>query len=180
MAGVDTVTALQFALVVGYGLMLVGFMRVLLIYFPSGEGSAFALSAGFARARLLITGFLGMRARLCTSWSCGSALWACRSRAHSGRPACLMPRHLRLLVTVPTNINFVVSIEVNFYGKYRQYFDAITGGGTIGQIAVAKDNMRTVLHQEVGKLVQIQPFLSGGLHAGHALIFSRESGSPPT
>lgn len=160
MAGVDTVTALQFALVVGYGLMLVGFMRVLLIYFPSGEGSAFAFIGWLSHVPdLLITGFLGMAGafvHIVVMWFSPLGM----SVTGAFRQASLFDAaaFYAFLVTVPTNINFVVSIEVNFYGKYRQYFDAITGGGTIGQIAVARDNMRTVLHQEVGKLVQVQLF----------------------
>lgn len=160
MAGVNAVTALQFALVMGYGMMLVGFMRVLLVYFPSGEGSAFAFIGWLSHVPdLLITGFLGMAGafvHIVVMWFSPLGM----SVTGGFRQASLFDAaaFYAFLVTVPTNINFVVSIEVNFYGKYRQYFDAITGGGTIGQIAVARDNMRTVLRQEASKLVQVQLF----------------------
>ena len=35
------------------------------------------------------------------------------------------------LVTVTTNVNFIVSVDVNFYSRYREFFEEITGGCSI-------------------------------------------------
>ncbi|MDD3214946.1 MAG: exopolysaccharide Pel transporter PelG, partial [Eubacteriales bacterium] len=62
------------------------------------------------------------------------------------------------LVTVPANINFVVSVEVNFYQKYRAYFTAVNSGGTLAQISLAREDMITSMRHEIFKLAQVQVF----------------------
>ncbi|MEG0766675.1 MAG: exopolysaccharide Pel transporter PelG, partial [Clostridia bacterium] len=62
------------------------------------------------------------------------------------------------LVSLPTMINFVVSVEVNFYTRYRKYFDAITNGGSLAEIELARTEMIAVLKQEVFQLAQVQVF----------------------
>lgn len=160
MLGVDVITALMAALVVGYGTMMAGFMRVLLYYFPPGEGSAFAFIGWLSTVPdLLATGFFSMAGafvHMVVMWfsPLGTSVTGAFRQASLFDAAAFYA----FLVTVPTNVNFVVSVEVHFYGQYRRYFDAITGGGTIGQISVARENMRAVLRQEVSKLVQVQLF----------------------
>lgn len=158
--GADVMTGLQFALVIGYGVMLTGFMRVLLHYFPVGEGSAFAF-IGFLSTvpDLLVTGFFGLAgafAHIVIMWfsPLGESVTGWFRQASLFDAAAFYA----FLVTIPTNINFVVSVEVNFYSKYRTYFDAITGGGSISRIELARRDMSTVLWQEIGKLMQVQLF----------------------
>ncbi|MCR4621246.1 MAG: exopolysaccharide Pel transporter PelG [Clostridiales bacterium] len=62
------------------------------------------------------------------------------------------------LVTLPTNINFIVSVEVNFYTTYRGYFSAITDGGTMPEIELARTRMERSLWQEISSLVVVQLF----------------------
>jgi len=62
----------------------------------------------------------------------------------------------RILITLPANVHFVVSVEVNFYRKYRRYFDAILGGGTLKQIIAAREGMTASLKQEVSMLAKLQ------------------------
>ena len=52
--GLRVTTSLMAAMATGYGIMLVGFMRVLLRYFPAGSGSPFAFTAWFNRTPSLL------------------------------------------------------------------------------------------------------------------------------
>ena len=62
------------------------------------------------------------------------------------------------LVTLPTNINFIISVEVNFYTAYRRYFTAITDGGTMPEIQIARRQMERSMWQEIGNLIVVQVF----------------------
>ena len=48
-----------------------------------------------------------------------------------------------------TTINFVASVEVNFYPKYRKYYDLFNGSGSILEIEQAEKEMLTVLAHEL-------------------------------
>lgn len=153
-------TALMAALVVGYGVMLCGFMKVLLQYFPLGKGSVFSFIGWLSKTPdLLLTGFMGtggMFVHICVMWfsPLGSIITG-QFRQASLFDACAF---YGFLIILPTTINFVVSVEVNFYLKYRDYFDAITGGGTIRQINQCRESMLAVLKQEISKMAWIQVF----------------------
>ncbi len=160
--GWSVVTSLLLALSTGYGVMLVGFMRVLLRYFPLGRGSLLGFLSHLSRTPdLLLSGFLSMAgafAHIVLMWY--SPLGMPVSGALRHAPTFDAAAFYAFLVTVPTNINFIVSVEVNFYTKYRQYFDAITLGASVGRIAQARDAMRMELKQELSKLCQVQVFFA--------------------
>jgi uncharacterized membrane protein len=48
-----------------------------------------------------------------------------------------------------TTINFVASVEVNLYPKYRKYYDLFNGQGSISEIEQAEKEMLTVLDHEL-------------------------------
>lgn len=160
LSGASATRALLAALVCGYGLMLLGFTQVLLRYFPAGGGSLFAFVGEFGRTGdLMLTGFLGMAGafvHLTLMWfsPLGESVAGPFRQASTHDAAAFFA----FLVTLPANVNFVVSVEVNFYEHYRRYFGAITGGGTIGEISVARAGMTAVLKQEIFKLSQVQIF----------------------
>ncbi len=154
----DAVLALLFAIVIGYGLMLVGFSEVLSLYFPLGNGSLFAFIRWFAQTPdLILTGFLsqaGALVHLILMWfgPLGGRVIGPFRQAPTHDAAAFMA----FLVSIPTSINFVVSVEVNFYRKYRQYFAAITSGGTLPDIRLAQEDMAVTFNQEVFRLAQVQ------------------------
>ena len=160
MLGIGPITALLSALVAGYGVMLSGFMKVLLHYFPVGSGSAFSFISWLSRTPdLLLTGFLSMAGafvHIVVMWfsPLGMSVTGVFRQASTFDAAAFYA----FLVTIPTNINFIVSVEVNFYSKYRKYFDDIVSGGSIGQIQLSRDAMVTVLKQEIIKLSEVQVF----------------------
>lgn len=158
--GVDVITAPMLGLVTGYGFMLAGFMYVLLGYFPVGSGSCFRFIRELSRyGDMLITGFLSMAGifvHIIIMWY-----------SPIGQTVTGVFRHAAMfdaasfyafLVMLPANVNFIISVEVNFYNKYRHYFDAVVNGGTIAQLNHARDDMKAVLKQEISKLTQVQVF----------------------
>ena len=160
LAGVDTLTALMTGLTAGYGLMLVGMLRVLLHYFPHDGGSPWGFVAWFSQTPdLLLTGFLNMSGafiHIIIMWfsPLGEAVTGVFRQAALFDSASFYA----YLVTLPTNINFIISVEVNFYTAYRNYFTAITDGGTMPEIQLARTRMERSMWQEVSNLIVIQIF----------------------
>ncbi|MBO8164772.1 MAG: exopolysaccharide Pel transporter PelG [Brevibacillus sp.] len=61
-----------------------------------------------------------------------------------------------VLSVLPTLVQFVVSVETSFYPKYRRYYDAILGQGTIVEIDLAREELQKVLLGELARLMGIQ------------------------
>ncbi len=159
--GMRPVTAMMLSLFCGYGVMLVAFTCVLLTIFPVGSGSIFAFIEWIGKyPDLVVTGFLSMAGafvHIFVMWF--SPLSVVVAGQFRFAPLYDSAAFFAYLVAVPTSINFVVSVEVNFYEKYRSYFSAITNGGTLSEIQLARDNMKTVLTQEIFRLTQVQVFV---------------------
>ena len=43
----------------------------------------------------------------------------------------------------------MVSVEVNFYPKYRDYYSLFNDGGVVGDIVTAEEEMLAVLNREL-------------------------------
>ena len=160
-AGVRPITAMMAALFCGYGVMLVSFNRVLLTIFPAGTGSLLAFLEWIGKfPDLVLIGFLSMSGAFVHMF----VMWFSPLGDIVGGQFRYAPLHdsaafFAYLVTIPTSINFVVSVEVNFYQQYKRFFSAITNGGTLAEILLARDNMSKVLHQELFRLTQVQIFV---------------------
>ncbi|MNI06394.1 hypothetical protein D3C73_593730 [compost metagenome] len=61
-----------------------------------------------------------------------------------------------VLSIMPTLIWFVVSVETAFYPKFRMYYDAILGHGTIADIDRGRKEIEQVLFSELAKLMGFQ------------------------
>ncbi|MBQ8136704.1 MAG: exopolysaccharide Pel transporter PelG, partial [Clostridia bacterium] len=159
-SGVDALTALMSGLTLGYGVMLVGMLRVLLRYFPRGQGSLLGFVAWFSHTPdLLLTGFLSMTGafvHIVLMWF--GPLGGTVTGLFRQAPLFDSAAFYAYLVTLPTNINFIISVEVNFYSAYREYFSAITDGGTMSQIRLARTRMSRSLWQEITNLIVVQIF----------------------
>ena len=159
--GVSPVTSVLVGLFFGYGIMLLTFTRVLLTIFPHGTGSILSFVEWIGKyPDLVFTGFLGMAGAFVHL----IVMWFSTLSVQVAGQFRFAPMHdsaafFAYLVAIPTSINFVVSVEVNFYQRYRKYFSAITGGGTLKEILLARDNMKTVLSQEIFRLTQVQIFV---------------------
>lgn len=160
LLGVQVTTALLFALVVGYGVMLCSFTGVLLKYFPMGSGNCFRFLGAFDKTGdLILTGFLGMTGaciHIVIMWF--GPLGTCIAGPFRQAGNYDMAAFYAFLITLPSNISFIISIEVNFHIKYRLYFNAITEGGTLAEINRYRQSMLSVLNKELVKLTQIQTY----------------------
>ncbi|MGE5397283.1 MAG: exopolysaccharide Pel transporter PelG [Chitinophagales bacterium] len=70
-----------------------------------------------------------------------------------------VPTFFAVLTIIPTMVLFVVSVETNFYQKYRGYYSNILKGSTITEIQMAKKEMNEVVFQEINHIAQIQFFI---------------------
>jgi polysaccharide biosynthesis protein PelG len=65
-----------------------------------------------------------------------------------------------MVITIPATVLFIVSVETNFYEKYKQYYSSVLNGGTIHEIKIARKEMISVLFQEITYVMEIQLFVS--------------------
>jgi uncharacterized membrane protein len=64
-------------------------------------------------------------------------------------PAHDIPALLAFLTSLTTTVNFVTSVEVNFYPTYKRYFSLLNGDGSLSSVEKAYEEMMTVLKQEL-------------------------------
>ena len=79
-----------------------------------------------------------------------------------GAPYHDVPALVAFLTILVTTVNFVVSVEVNFYPKYRNYYSLFNDGGAIGDIMQAGEEMLRVLGMEL-KYTAIKQLLATAL-----------------
>lgn len=65
-----------------------------------------------------------------------------------------------MLTILPSTVIFVVKVETSFYDKYKQYFEAIIGGGGLRDIEQARKNMVAILWEELGFVLEVQLIIS--------------------
>lgn len=77
-----------------------------------------------------------------------------------GAPAYDVPALFAFISILPTTINFVTSVEVNFYPKYKIYFSLYNGDGSLVDIEQAKTELVSVLQKELNYTFTKQFFIS--------------------
>lgn len=75
------------------------------------------------------------------------------------------PLFLAYLSVVPSLAVFLVSVETDFYDRYRGYYGVVTGHGTLGQVLAAKDEMTACLRGSLARLLAVQAPVTLGLMA---------------
>ena len=81
-----------------------------------------------------------------------------------GAPYHDVPALIAFLTTLVTTVNFVVSVEVNFYPRYRDYYSLFNDGGVVGDIVVAEEEMLSTLNSELRFLRAQAAVCDGGGH----------------
>ena len=151
MTGIQHVEALLIAVSVGYGVMMVWDVTLLYQYFPSGNVSAFFFLRWVDQfLPLAFTGLfinIGLFAHLVIMWM--GPLQVKVQGLFVGAPYHDVPALIAFLTILVTTVNFVVSVEVNFYPKYRNYYSLFNDKGAIGDIKQAGKEMRKVLNMEL-------------------------------
>lgn len=158
----DIVGSLLAGVCIGYGLMIIVYTKILHEYFPMGAGSALKffewLDQYPALAFVGLFTTLGLFIHLMLMWR---SPWGEQVQGlfyHA--PPHDIPAIFAFLTILVTAINFVTSVEVNFYARYRLYFSLLNEGGTLGDIRKVYSEMLTVIKHELFYLAQRQMFVT--------------------
>ena len=145
------IEALLFAVSVGYGVMLIWDVILLHRYFPHTQLGAFTFLKWIdAFLPLSLSGFfmnIGMFSHLVIMWFSDIGV-----RVHGifySAPWHDVPALLAYMTALITTVNFVVSVEVNFYPKYRNHYSLYNDKGTIDNIKQAEKEMIGTLKTEL-------------------------------
>ena len=151
MLGIPHVEALLIAVAVGYGVMLLWDVILLYQYFPQGEKGAFLFLRWVDQfLPLAFTGLfinIGLFAHLVIMWV--GPLQVQVQGLFVGAPYHDVPALVAFLTILVTTVNFVVSVEVNFYPKYKNYYSLFNDKGAVGDITQAGEEMLKVLNVEL-------------------------------
>lgn len=140
-----------FAVAMGYGLMMAWDVVLLYRYFPQSSESPWTFLRWMDEfLPLAFTGLgtnIGLFAHLVICWLGPEGVQV--KGLFYGAPYYDVPALLAFLTILITSINFVVSVEVNFYPKYRDYYSLFNNGGVVGDIVTAEEEMLAVLNREL-------------------------------
>lgn len=149
MLPVDVI--LLIAVASAYGVMAVWYYVLLLQYFPEGNCSCLSFLAWMDRyPELVLIGVLtsvGLYGPLVIMWysPAGSVVIGLFREC----PEYDIPSLVAFWCTLPTTVNFVTSVEVNFYPAYRSFFGLLNEEGSLSNIRIAEDQMKDVLKREL-------------------------------
>ncbi|MDD3174144.1 MAG: exopolysaccharide Pel transporter PelG [Herbinix sp.] len=143
--------SLLLSVTVGYGFMLVWYHILLIGYFPKGKGSAFYFLRWIDRypSLAVLSEFLvlGLFVHIILMWY-GPLGFQVQGLFY-GAPSYDIPAEVAFLSILITTVNFVTSVEVNFYPKYYTYFSLHNQGGSITDIVQAESEMLQTLVKEL-------------------------------
>lgn len=149
--GLPTIESLLLAVTVGYGVMLTWNVILLHRYFPHTDLGAFTFLKWIdAFLPLALSGLfmnIGMFSHLVIIWFSDI-----RVHVHGlfyGAPWHDVPALLAFMTALMTTVNFVVSVEVNFYPKYRNHYSLYNDKGTISDIKQSEKEMLDTLKTEI-------------------------------
>ena len=143
--------SLMISVTTGYGVMVIFHFYLLFRYFENPKKGSFEFLKWFDEyGELAVIGFcmnLGLFSHLVIGWF--SRIGTQVQGLFYGAPQYDVPALYAFITILITTINFVASVEVNFYPKYRRYYDLFNGKGSITEIVKAEDEMLTVLDHEI-------------------------------
>lgn len=151
LIGLPVIESLLFSVSVGYGVMLVWDVILLHRYFPHATLGAFTfLKWVDAFLPLALSGFFinfGAFSHLVVMWF--SDIGVHVHGLFYGAPWHDVSALLAFMTALMTTVNFVVSVEVNFYPKYRNHYSLYNDKGTIKDILQSEKEMLDTLKTEV-------------------------------
>lgn len=158
----DVVASLYSGVCVSYGIMLLFYTYVLHKTFPIGKGSALYFLGWVEKFPALpaVGAFVtfGLFIHLMLMWASPWGVHLHGLIYHA--PPHDIPALLAFFTILVTTVNFVTSVEVNFYPKYRLYFSLLNDGGSLSDFSKAYAEMMTVLKQEIFYLSLRQLFVT--------------------
>lgn len=161
-SGFEVVSSLIASVCIGYGTIMVTYTFALHRHFPRGIGTSLKFLDWIGKfPSLVFVGFFtttGLFIHLMLMWR--SPLGTQVQGLFYHAPVHDIPALFGFFTILVTSINFVTSLEVNFYPKYRLYFDLLNKGGALKDVEKAKDEMLTILKQELLYLALRQIFVT--------------------
>lgn len=171
-AGGEPILSLLLAVIAGYGIMTVWYYKLLIEYFPQGNTSSLEFLKWIDKYPQLIgVGTfigIGLFAHLVLMWASPAGVQV-KGLFYSA-PVYDVPALFAFLSILITTINFVTSVEVNFYPKYRTYFGLFNNGGTLIDIQRAQEEMTGTLIRELSYTFAKQFFASVVFIVGGTLL----------
>lgn len=148
--------------IIAYSVMAVLYFRLMLKYFPMGNASSMGFLEWMDRNPALcfvglFTG-IGVFGHLVIMWF--SPLQHRVQGLFFEAPAYDIPALIAFLSILITTINFVTSVEVNFYPKYRTYFSLFNKSGSLSDIEQAGEEMKRTLTEELANTFIKQFFVT--------------------
>lgn len=160
ISGVEVVAAFLAAACIAYGIMLMVYARVLHKHFPIRWKKSFEFLKWLREfPSLSLVGFfttLGLFIHLMLMWKSPWGVQVIGLFYHA--PMHDIPAFFAFTTILVTTVNFVTSVEVNFYPKYQLYLGLINHGGSLIDIKKAYSEMLIVLKQELFYLLLRQMF----------------------
>lgn len=158
----EVVAALLAGACISYGVLIIDFTIIIHSFFPAGAGSPLKFLEWIDKYPQLpyvgLLSTLGLFIHLILMWSSPWGVQVDGFFYHAPRHD--IPALLAFLTSLATTINFVTTVEVNFYPKYRLYFSLLNGDGALINIERAYDEMLDVLKQEIFYLAIRQVFIT--------------------
>ena len=158
----EVVASLLAGACISYGVLIIDFTIVIHGFFPLGNGSPLKFLEWIDKYPQLpyvgLFSTLGLFIHLILMWSSPWAVQVDGYFYHAPRHD--IPALLAFLTSLATTINFVTTVEVNFYPKYRLYFSLLNGDGALINIERAYNEMLDVLKQEIFYLAIRQIFIT--------------------
>ena len=177
--GAPTVTGVLIALCAGYGVMLLFDFALIFRRFPDSNLSPFMFMRWADKYHSLTFSGLfmtvGLFSHLIIIWC--SPLRVIVEGLWMGAPYHDVPALVAFLSILITTVSFVVSVEVNFYPKYKDYFALYNDKGTIKDILRTEKEMVGTLKSELwytglkqlfftAAVISIEEFVLGRLPLG--------------
>lgn len=149
--GKASVSTLMFCVIISYGMLMVWYYKLLADYFPNNSGSKFTFLRWLDRywKLALIGGFsnIGLYAHIVIMYF--GPLRVQVEGLFYGAPPYDAPALIAFFSILITTVNFVTSVEVRFYPKYRDYYSLFNENGSVLDIERANKSMINVLKQEM-------------------------------
>ncbi len=151
LLGLPPIEGLLIAVTMGYGVMVIWNVILLHRYFPCKNLDSFTfmkwLDSFFYLALSGLFMNIGMFAHLVIMWF--SKIGVQVHGLFYGAPWHDVPALLAFMTALMTTVNFVVSVEVNFYPKYRNHYSLYNDKGTISDIKQSEKEMLLTLKTEI-------------------------------
>lgn len=172
--GLPSVEGLLASIALGYGVMLAWDVVLLYRYFPQSDRSPWLFLQWLDRYMpLALTGLLtnlGLFAHLVIIWA--GPIGVQVKGLFYGAPYHDVPALIAFLTILVTTVNFVVSVEVNFYPRYRDYYSLFNDGGVVGDIVVAEEEMLSTLNSELRFCALKQLFVTAAVISLETTVLS--------